>query len=590
MNALSKNVWKQLSRLFPANDEQSQRAAGLFREYESQGCLNEPASTLLGLSLETTADFFRRAALMHSLESPILRRRDTRWMSEFDYTFVNVRAAGIPGKPGDFLSAALFLTTLRTQGIILAPVTRGESEDLHFLESHAVIREELVNTRALKAGMGAELQMAAFCEAAHMLGLVLGFDLDYRVDPFAAVVLNRPELFLWKKEGIIPRSEEEQDRLREEVRGRVAVVRKTGQAPQRGLFAAALEMTELEACTSEDGSGRAPLSLRLIPKTGTGLGEHRESAVSYWGRVFDLWRDRYGFDFLLLRGTRESEPQESAPAGTEPPETVPLPPEIPDRSLVRRAADAARKAGVRRNIGVAAEGRPFDVESFGVQGVDLIIENDEEDRADRTWFEQTFALDEKLRRVNLGRKLRFSVPLAVTPGNTESSSRRERALIRRFTARFLGAGPSRRPLLETMGAIEGAWGYQDSLKKNTVMGWMPDPAEARKGVCLENVARSYAEIMNSGERVDRHLDDRCAWWVIRSKQSLLVPIVSVENEDLLPPEPFNFDFSSYLKDDHFSTVLEFDFTEERGLLHLSASSHIAVAGIPYRSFRLYVIN
>jgi hypothetical protein len=338
------------------------------------------------------------------------------------------------------------------------------------------------------------------------------------------------------------------------------------------VFSSALGLTNLAALPSVDGSGRTALALRYA--AGDGLGEHREAAVAYWGRVFDLWRDRYGFDFLVLEGTRE-------PQGGSP--------EIPDRSLVRKAADAARKAGVRRNIGVAAEGNAFDVESFGVQGVDLVLEDDAEVKADIDWFEKTFALDEKLRRVNLGRKLRFSVPLSVDPGEKESRPRRERAHIKRFVARFLGAGPSRRPLLETMGALEGAWGYRTTLSEIQTMGWMPDASDAVVSRSIEDVAEYYKDMIESGERLDKHVSSRSAWWVIRSRRGLLIAVISVENEDLMPPEPLRIDYSAYLKEKETKTVLEYDFRGKRGLLHLSSDSFIETGNISYRGFRLYSV-
>ena len=264
--------------------------------------------------------------------------------------------------------------------------------------------------------------------------------------------------------------------------------------------------------------------------------------------------------------------------------------EIPDRSLVRKAADAARKAGVRRNIGVAAEGDGFDVESFGVQGVDLVLENDAEDKADHEWFVRTFALDEKLRRVNLGRKLRFSVPMSVDPGEKDSRPRRERAHIKRFVARFLGTGPSRRPLLETMGALEGAWGYRTNVENIGTMGWMPDASDAVICRNIEDAAAVYRDMIDGGERLDKHVGSRSAWWVIRSRRGLLIAIISVENEDLLPPEPLSIDYSAYLKEKEVMTVLEYDFRENRGLLQLSADTVINTGNIPYRAFRLYAVT
>ena len=393
------------------------------------------------------------------------------------------------------------------------------------------------------------------------------------MDSLAAVVLNRPDLFFWTKDGEFSADEPIQNELREEVKTRVASVRKTGVSMDREVYSSALDMTNLAALPSVDGSSRTALALRLAD--GAGIGEHRDTAVAYWGRVFDLWRDRYGFDFLVLKGTRE-------------PEGGNL--EIPDRSLVRKAADAARKAGVRRNIGVAAEGDAFDVESFGVQGVDLVLEDDAEAKADLEWFGKAFSLDEKLRRVNLGRKLRFSVPLAVDPGEKESRPRRERSNIKRFVARFLGSGPSRRPLLETMGALEGAWGYRLTIKTAVSMGWMPDASDAAVSRSIEDVAEHYKEMIDSGERLDKHVNSRSAWWVIRSRKGLLIAVISVENEDLIPPEPLRIDYSSYLKEVETMTVLEYDFQGNRGLLHLSADTFIETGNIPYRGFRLYAVT
>ena len=590
MDELPKNIWKQLARVFPANESESERAAELFREYESSGYLERPAAELIGCAVPLIADFFRRVSLMHSPESPVRRRRDTRWMSEFDYTLVNIRAAGLPGCPGTFLRAAIFLTTVRTQAIITAPLTSGPKERLDYVGSHVIPREELVDAAAREAGFSADLQLAAFREAAHMLGLVIGCDLDYRVDPMAAVVLNRPEFFFWTKEGRFNPDEAAQDTLRQEVRERVKSVKRTGAPHDPAVFSAALGVSGLAPRLSADGSGRTPFALRRSIENGTG--EHREAAAAYWTRVFDPWRDRFGFDFLMLRGTRESRAahESRSAGGTSESREASDNMEVPDLSLVRRAADAARKAGVRRNIGVAAEGWAEDVESFGVHGVDLVIGDRAEDKADRQWFSDVFSLDDHLRRINLGRKLRFSVPISADPGERESRSRRERALIKRFVARFLGCGPSRRPLLETMGALEGAWGYAKSLEAAASLGWMPDAEDAARGRSIENVARDFREMTVNGERLERHLSERTAWWVLRSRRGLLIAVVSVENEDLLPPEPLRIDYSAYLKEAEVMSVVEFDFREDRGMLRLSADTVIDAGPVPYRGFRLYAVT
>jgi hypothetical protein len=122
------------------------------------------------------------------------------------------------------------------------------------------------------------------------------------------------------------------------------------------------------------------------------------------------------------------------------------------------------------------------------------------------------------------------------------------------------------------------------------MGWMPDASDALVCRNIEDVAVRYRDMIDGGERLDKHIDGRSAWWVVRSRRGLLIAIVSVENEDLLPPEPVRIDYSAYLKDKDAMTVLEYDFREDRGLLQLSADTVIDTGSIPYRGFRLYAVT
>jgi len=97
-------------------------------------------------------------------------------------------------------------------------------------------------------------------------------------------------------------------------------------------------------------------------------------------------------------------------------------------------------------------------------------------------------------------------------------------------------------------------------------------------------------MLENGERLDKHLGPKEAWWVIRSRLGLLIAIVSVENQNLLPPESLRIDYSSYIKGARAMSVLEHDFQDARGLLRLSTNTFIDVSAIPYRGFRLFVIT
>ena len=564
MPKTGKNVWKQISRIFSPNKEQSELGAQLFREYADKRFLSRPTPELLTLERPVIADFFRRAALMHSLESPILRRRDTRWMSQLDYTLVNIRAAGADRRPGTFLTAAIFLTTLRSAGIVLAPFTQGFYEDLELIDSHAVLRKELADPLAEDKGIRSEMQFKAFCEAAHLLDLVIGSELDYHVDPYAAVVLNKPEFFLWTHEGNFPADERVQDKLRSQVKDHLNTLRQNATVPQHRDFQTVLEQAALAPRLSDDGSGRTYLALK------EGSDEHQ--ALHYWGKVFNRWQEHYGFDFVVFRGTGTLNNNET-----------------PDLPLISKAADTARRAGVRRNTGVAAEGKAEEVEQFGIHGIDMVVENNAACKTDSAWFQQVFDLNDQLHRINLGRKLRFSVPLEIDPGDTQNSSCRQQALIKRFVARFLSAGPARRPLLETMGAMEGAWGYHPSRKHALGLGWMPSETDAALNRHIEDIADEYKGLLHSGECVEKHLDERCAWWIIQSKCGLLIAVVSVENDKELPTEAIHIDYAPYITSNKTMTVLEFDFTDNRGTLRLSYGTHLVADSVPYQGFRLYSV-
>jgi len=560
----SRNLWKKLARSLPASPQQSNRAAELFREYESEDYLHYSGAMLTSLPLPLIADFFRRITLMHSAESPILRRRDARWMSEYDYTLVNIRAAGTRDCPANILNTAMYLTTLRTQAIILAPFTTGEGSDLAQLQSHAIIRSNLVSLQALEAGFEPALQIGALVEAAHLLGLAVGYQLDSSVHIQAAVVYNRPQLFLWTKDGEFNADKNHQSILHQQAESLISTLKREEQESKASDYAEALSQAGLAPLSKPENNQLCSFAL-----------DYSDAALSYWGRIFELWRDRCGFDFLSLSGTRFIGSQEEMGLNL---------------SHLKKVAQMARENGVQGNIGVMAEGNPMQIDAFGIQGINLIQDGIAEIKANKAWFEATFVLDEKLRHVNMDRKLKFSVTLAVDPGEKESKPRRERANIKRFVARFLGVGPARRPLLETMGSLEGAWGYSGTLKNSITLGWMSNLAESEKSNNIEDIASFYKDILKNGERIDGHLGERQAWWAIRFRRTLLIAVVSVENESLLPPETLQIDYLPYLEEKQPKSVLEYDFAETRGKLQLSEDTIIHSIGIPYRNFRLYAIS
>ena len=114
-----------------------------------------------------------------------------------------------------------------------------------------------------------------------------------------------------------------------------------------------------------------------------------------------------------------------------------------------------------------------------------------------------------------------------------------------------------------MGALEGAWGCAKSLEAAPSLVGIPDAEDAARGRSIENAARDFREMSLNGERLERHLSERTAWWVPSSRRGLLIAVVSVENEDLPPSEPLRIDCSAYLKGAQVMSVVEFDFRQDR---------------------------
>ena len=154
----------------------------------------------------------------------------------------------------------------------------------------------------------------------------------------------------------------------------------------------------------------------------------------------------------------------------------------------------------------------------------------------------------------------------------------------------IGTGPSRRPLWESQGALEGSWGYADTLQRAHALHPSTDAETAAFASRIEEVAAHYTEILDTGERLDKHLGEHVAWWVIRSRRGLLIPIISVENEDLLPPAALRIDYGAYLKENRPLSILEYDFRSDRGGLTLATGTVIETGSIPYRGFRLYAVT
>jgi hypothetical protein len=168
----------------------------LLAEYLAWGALRRTPRALAGLPAGALTHFYRALARGHgrSTRGPVVDRADSSWMREADFCFINLRATGTSDGPGTFLHAAKLLPGLRVNAIHLAPFTDYDFGVIYAIRSTRTLARQLVDPRL---PLSPEDQLRAFVEAAHLLNMAVGFDLEPHVTQFAIPVIMRPELFRW---------------------------------------------------------------------------------------------------------------------------------------------------------------------------------------------------------------------------------------------------------------------------------------------------------------------------------------------------------------------------------------------------------
>ncbi|MDC7223322.1 MAG: hypothetical protein PQJ60_06240 [Spirochaetales bacterium] len=603
------DYWKKLHRLFPPDEEERGRALQLFQEYNRLGYLGRLNRELAETSLPVIIDFFQRSTSLHSGASPVSRRHDSRWMCESDFCFFNIRAAGTGRRPGDFVRGAFLLAGLRCDAVHLAPLTRTAGENVNALVSHSHVNRDLL-CRELGEDFSPEEQLAGFVEAAHSLGIKVGFDLPLTLSWDGEVLYHRPEMFRWikldrqrrfERESGLPFAQEISRDVQADYARRIGeivqkklsqgvsyaqmgpFVREEGFFPvpvnaQRGKgvpFFITYDEEERKPLFSQS-SQNSELTTFQFTFPGASGEEEQRTAGDYYSRIFPLWQKKFRIDFLYTDSL--------APAWEESEQLR----ETPTPEQICRQVRLGKET--KRFAGAMTTGLPSRADLLMESGFNLIIDRSGVRRQDRDFMEKQLGLYESLKSLNKGKRQDFSIVYHLGFPEGGSMSSRQRVRRNHFLARFLGCGGGRRSQYESMGVNDGSSGFTASLREKKNMEW----SESRDSLVsyhhLEDIYRRERGTLEKGEIVHYHLDDRVFWWVIRSGKHLLVPIISVENDDMLPPGECEIDLSPFLKTKKLPTVLEYDFLSPSGNLILFMGGFLPVERIPYRSFRLFSIS
>ena len=197
MKRTDEPIWPHILHVLNPSPTDQQIGLDLLTEYHSGGCLRRTCAEIMRLPLAAFAVFYAHLSQQRPYQSPLRGQSDSSWMAQTDFCFMNIRAAGMPDSPGNFLSAAALLPALRVSAIHLAPFTRSEFGVLYAVSSLTCLDPALLHPALSAAGLRPGDQLRAFVQACHLLGMAVGFDLEPHVTQYAQPVLLHPHLFRW---------------------------------------------------------------------------------------------------------------------------------------------------------------------------------------------------------------------------------------------------------------------------------------------------------------------------------------------------------------------------------------------------------
>ncbi|MFN4245499.1 MAG: hypothetical protein ACK4F9_05045, partial [Brevinematia bacterium] len=172
----------------------------LFDEFLKNGYIRKTPSELLSLPMYSFA-FFLKLLYEHKGEcnSPIARYSGSDWMRETSICFVNVRSTSPKNVlHGDFINAVKVLPCLRVNGIHLSPFFDHAFRIIYAIDCLSIISDDFINKFYLSL-ISAYDQVRFFIKTSHLLGKVVGFDLEPHTSQFSRIVLTYPEFFRWIK-------------------------------------------------------------------------------------------------------------------------------------------------------------------------------------------------------------------------------------------------------------------------------------------------------------------------------------------------------------------------------------------------------
>jgi len=520
MATVGKSLWQKLAAACSDNPEDRTAGKNLFREFTQHGYLQlTPAAQKVTVSPGAVIDFYRRLSLIRSSSSPVGRRRDDRWLRNSDFQILDAQDYG------SFFRMLMEIPRLRTDSIILLPVTEQDRLRARYPRSHSHIDRRFLDPFLESCGVGLEDQFRLLLSAAHLCGKKTGYFLSPLIDPASAVIYRKPEFFQWES------ASGDTSAAKNKLVDRVKEIVQT-EYERSGLF----DYRHLKTLIEQSG-----IRVSADSEGSVCFDFHDDGALEYFSRIFSGLQSQFPLDFTFL-----AVPQDFADKNTE----------LLFRTLRTRG-------GGKRYTGWLMElGEGQNVPSIPDEPVVHVRKSAGEPVFDEEFIHSWFHKLGSISQMNKDRAIPVSEAVSLKYSGQMPSGRLLRML---FLSRFSGIGRFRRPLVLT--------GDMTELQNR-----------------MEDIFQRYKEVLEKGELLRVVADETFAWWIIREKGRLLIPLMALDTQEGKKQEPVKIDYSLITGKTRILSVVDYDFTSAQGSLFLSADHSLLIKDLKPGSFRLFSLQ
>jgi hypothetical protein len=196
---MTKNMWQNLSNLFPPTRDEENLAQKLITEWKARGYIKKTSTDLLNIPDKVIIAFYSTLSQNSSIHSPHRSEPNSSWFTQNDITFYNVRATGLGSSVGNFLQASKLILGERAHCIHIAPFTRYDHNTIYSIVAARSPAEELWHPALVDKNILPLDQVRLFVQAIHLLGKAAGYDLEPHTAQFSYLALEHPEAFRWIK-------------------------------------------------------------------------------------------------------------------------------------------------------------------------------------------------------------------------------------------------------------------------------------------------------------------------------------------------------------------------------------------------------